>query len=186
MKHIRYVYKIIQNSIVSVFWTIHARIENLLMFANSIHTLCSYVSDSIRCLCLHLRLPFGTCTFTRLDIFLPSSSALSFGSFRLVLLSSLPFSLVCLPKFIHLSLCMVVHFAIYSMLCSLYIYKIHTVRYLSWEIVCECKIRYPIIRKWFFEWKSTKIWQWVSCKSAHSRWERAGVFVRLCMRIKGR
>lgn len=91
-----------------------------------------------------------------------------------------------------ISLCVVVHFAIniYSILCCLYMYKIHTVRYLSWEIVCECKIRYPIIRKWFFEWKSTRIWQCVSCKSAQpvrkSRCIRTLVCVRVCVCIKGR
>lgn len=89
-------------------------------------------------------------------------------------------SLLCLPAQIpSISLCVVVHFAMHTFYigCTVYTYKIHTVRYLSWEIVCECKIRYPIIRKWFFEWKSTRIWQLVSCKSGVRRWERAGVYV---------
>lgn len=94
------------------------------------------------------------------------SLILPFGSFSLLLftqLHSLSLSIIYISIFNHLTLYVVVHFVI---LYSVYRYKIHTVRYLSWEIVCECKIRYPIIRKWFFEWKSTRMWQRVSCKSA--------------------
>lgn len=132
------------------------------MFANRMHTSGSYVSDSFQCLCLYLCLLYFVrvlspvlISFFPLSLHSLSDPLVYCSSLNSIL--SLPFPCLSVlyssisPHCAWSSILRYICYTVYAVRTYVYTYKIHTVRYLSREIVCECKIRYPIIRKWFFE-----------------------------------